>query len=229
MMPSNRDGRDKDSRDPVVEEAFRLLMHHTQAPQDFSARVMAKSAAESPTLRDRVVRWFSPLWHPAWAPVLAVGLLFSLTLHAYQLLAPFQRVEDRPSARAVSPAAERTLPVLIEQGLQYQRVGKPEEAIAAYREALNLMAFPLNQVAWLLYQEGQVSRQAQAKAAEGLPLARLAVQLRPDDAEYLDTLAVLLCAVGEHAEALDWMEKAAVIQPQPFREKLERFRRGACQ
>lgn len=166
-------------------------------------------------------------WRPAWTPVLAGGLVLSLTLHAYQLLAPFQQVEDLPRARALRQAAERTLPVLIEQGLQYQRAGKPGEAMAAYREALNQVAFPLNQVAWLLYQEGQGSPQAQA--AEGLPLARLAVQLRPDEAEYLDTLAVLLCAVGEHAEALGWMEKAAALQAQPFREKLERFRRGACQ
>lgn len=168
-------------------------------------------------------------WHPAWTPVLAVGLVLSLTLHVYQMLAPFPWIEDMPRARAVRQAAERTLSGLIEQGLQYQHAGKPGDAMGAYREALNLMAFPLNQMAWLLYQEGQGSPHEQAKAAEGLPLARLAVQLRPDDAEYLDTLAVLLCAVGEHAEALGWMEKAAALQAEPFREKLARFRRGACQ
>ena len=67
MMPRNQAGREEDSRDPIVEEAFSLLVHHTQAPEGFHARVMARVAAEGLTFHDRLVRWLSPLWQPAWA------------------------------------------------------------------------------------------------------------------------------------------------------------------
>ena len=60
MMSRNRARREEDFRDPVVEEAFSLLVRHTQAPEGFHARVMARVAAERLTVRDRLVRWLSP-------------------------------------------------------------------------------------------------------------------------------------------------------------------------
>jgi Flp pilus assembly protein TadD len=83
------------------------------------------------------------------------------------------------------------------------------------------LALPFNQLAWFFHQQGE--------DRQGLPLAQLAVQFHPDDAEYLDTLAVLLCQVGEHAEAIRTMERAADLRPQQFKEKLTRFHRGVCQ
>ena len=41
-----------------------MFVRHVQAPLGFRARVMARIAAESPSLRDRLVRWLSPAWHP---------------------------------------------------------------------------------------------------------------------------------------------------------------------
>ena len=73
MMPRNQAGRVEDARDPVVEAAFRRLVHHTQAPQGFHARLMTRIVAESPTLRDRLVRWLSPPWQPTWAGELHVS------------------------------------------------------------------------------------------------------------------------------------------------------------
>jgi hypothetical protein len=67
MMPPNRERHEEDARDPVVEEAFSILVRHTRAPRGFHARVMARIAAASPAFRDRLVRWISPPWHPAWA------------------------------------------------------------------------------------------------------------------------------------------------------------------
>ena len=67
MMPHNHEEYEKDARDPVVEETFRLLVQHTRAPRGFHARVMARIAAERPTFRDRLVRWLSPPWQPTWA------------------------------------------------------------------------------------------------------------------------------------------------------------------
>ena len=85
MIPSNREGRDEASRDPVVEEAFRILMRHTQAPQGFYARIMARIAAESPTLRDRLVRWLSPLWQPQWVGELVTAADIPEQEHVFRL------------------------------------------------------------------------------------------------------------------------------------------------
>jgi hypothetical protein len=85
MIPRNRAGREEDSRDPVVEEAFRLLVRHTQAPQGFHARVMARIAAERSTLRDRLVRWLSPPWQPAWAGEMVTAADVAAQEHVFAL------------------------------------------------------------------------------------------------------------------------------------------------
>ena len=64
---------------------------------------------------------------------------------------------------------------------------------------------------------------------EALPLAQLAVQFSPENAEFLDTLAVTLCKSGKYSEALPVMEKAARLQPSRFRERLQQFTQDACQ
>jgi hypothetical protein len=197
-------------------------------------------------LRQRLLAWLWRVWtfvHDAAVavrrpvPLLTCGVLLSLTLHAYRMLAPSPWPAEVPRARAPRQAVEQTEPTLhalTQQGRQAERAGNPTAAMAAYREALNQVAFPLNQLAWLLYQQGRQAERAgnptaaMAAYREGVPLARLAVEWRPEKANYLDTLAVLLCQVGEQAEAVRWMEKAAAIEPRTFGEKLEQFRRGGC-
>lgn len=85
MMRNNREGRIEDARDPVVEEAFSLLVRHTQAPRSFHARVMARIAAASPTLRDRLVRWLSPPWQPAWAGAMVTAADVATQEHVFAL------------------------------------------------------------------------------------------------------------------------------------------------
>ena len=85
MMPRNRAGREEDARDPVVEEAFRLLVGHTQAPRGFHARAMARIAAERPPLRDRLVRWLSPPWQLMWAGELVTAADVAAQEHVFAL------------------------------------------------------------------------------------------------------------------------------------------------
>jgi hypothetical protein len=85
MMPHNRERRQEDARDPVVEEAFRLLARHTRAPRGFHARVMARITAESPTLRDRLVHWLSPPWQPTWAGEVVTAADVSAQEHVFSL------------------------------------------------------------------------------------------------------------------------------------------------
>ncbi|MBI1929420.1 tetratricopeptide repeat protein [Candidatus Poribacteria bacterium] len=62
-----------------------------------------------------------------------------------------------------------------------------------------------NSLAWLYYQRGEIQ--------EALPLSRLAVQLSPNDANALDTLADILYQTKEYAEAVSVMEKAVSLAP----------------
>lgn len=64
MTPSKQDSHHEAPHDAAIEEAFGMFVRHVQAPLGFRARVMARIAAESPTLRDPLVRWVSYLWHP---------------------------------------------------------------------------------------------------------------------------------------------------------------------
>jgi hypothetical protein len=84
-MPRNHTGREEDTRDPVIDEAFALLVRHTQAPRGFHARVMARIAAQSTPLRDRLVRWLSPPWQPTWAGELVTAADVAPQEHVFAL------------------------------------------------------------------------------------------------------------------------------------------------
>jgi tetratricopeptide (TPR) repeat protein len=156
---------------------------------------------------------------------LVLGILFTVgidrRLRPIEALLPQEEELRTTRGPAESQGSQQTLARLIQQGLHYERAGQTPQAMAAYQAALDQVTIPLNRLARLFEKQGE--------AAQGIPLARLAVQLRPDVAEYLDTLAALLCLVGEREEARSWLEKAAVLQPQKFLPKLEAFRGGACQ
>ena len=85
MILNHRTDHPEDARDPVVEEAFSLLVRHTQAPAGFHARVMGRIAAGSPPLRDRLVRWLSPPWHPLWAGELVTAADSAAQEHRFTL------------------------------------------------------------------------------------------------------------------------------------------------
>lgn len=108
-----------------------------------------------------------------------------------------------------------SLKALTERGNYHAERNETAEAIAAYREAVTTVATPMNHLAWLYLQQGKIE--------QAFPLSRLAVQLRPDEANFLDTLAEILFQRGEHAEALKYMGMAAGLDPK-FRKKLSKFR-----
>jgi len=82
-MKHNEHERSPDiPRDPVLEEAFGILVRHARAPLGFRARVMARIAAASPTLRARLMSWLLPLWQSPLAgkPVPAPSTVFHAPL-----------------------------------------------------------------------------------------------------------------------------------------------------
>jgi len=234
MTPNGRETPHEEPRDPALEEAFERFVRHTRAPLGFHARVMA-SVEQQRARRRRFAwlnrgwrSWLAPSWVAAWVPALTVGLVVVLTFPLWggkRSLLHESSPAQQEGVRGLA-VVEDTLHNLIQQGLEAERKGHTTEAMAKYREAINQVAFPLNQLAWLLSLQHQTPEEQRELA---LPLARLAVQLRPEEAEYLDTLAVILCTVGEKAAAMQVMAKAAQLQPQKFGEKWARFRQGACQ
>lgn len=107
---------------------------------------------------------------------------------------------------------------LVEKGKAYERAGDTSHAIEAYQQALTGMATPMNQLAWLYYQ--------QSKTEQALPLARMAVQIDPQNPAILDTLAEVLARHGDRAEAEQWMEKAAALDER-YRAKLQELKHAA--
>ena len=107
---------------------------------------------------------------------------------------------------------------LVEKGKAYDQAGDAPHAAEAYQQALAGLATPMNQLAWLYYQE--------SKTEQALPLARMAAQIDPEDPEVLDTLAEVLARHGDRAEAVAWMEKAAGLDTR-YRGKLQELKQAA--
>jgi hypothetical protein len=107
MMPSNHEGCTEDFRDPVVEEAFRILVQDTRASRGFHARVMTRIAAESPTLHDRLVCWLSPPWQPTWAGEVVTAADVSVQEQVFYLDDGEIQVKARQSSLYVSAALSR--------------------------------------------------------------------------------------------------------------------------
>jgi len=109
------------------------------------------------------------------------------------------------------------LSIAISKGKEFEQREEFDQAIAAYKEALLIMATPMNQLAWLYYKEG--------KNQEALSLSQMAVQLVPGDADFLDTLAEILFQEEKYGEALQAMEKAVNLDSS-YRSKLGKFRQA---
>jgi len=105
---------------------------------------------------------------------------------------------------------------LIEKGSAYERSGDTSHAEEAYRQALTELATPMNQLAWLYYQ--------QSKTEQALPLARMAAQIDPENPTVLDTLAEVLARHGDRSEAVKWMSKAAGLDSR-YQAKLDQLKR----
>jgi tetratricopeptide (TPR) repeat protein len=82
-------------------------------------------------------------------------------------------------------------------GQAYQQLGKTDQAVENYRQALALNdkdVASLNNLAWIL---GEIRK----KPDEALPLASKAEQIAPNSAEVLDTLAWIQYRRGDYADA----------------------------
>lgn len=107
---------------------------------------------------------------------------------------------------------------LVEKGMTYEQAGDASHAAEAYRQALAGLAAPMNQLAWIYFQ--------QSKAEQALPLARMAAQIDPENPVVMDTLAEVLAQHGDRAEAVQWMEKASALDGR-YRGKLDQMRQAA--
>jgi tetratricopeptide (TPR) repeat protein len=72
---------------------------------------------------------------------------------------------------------------LIEQAKWYEKQGNMPRAIKAYESALQLIAEPLNNLAWLYHTAG--------RDKDALSLAQLATQFAPNIEEFTDTLSAI--------------------------------------
>lgn len=106
------------------------------------------------------------------------------------------------------------------KGLDFDRRGDMANAVASYEEAMATMATPMNQLAWDYLQLGRTE--------DALPLSLLAAHLCPGRAAFVETLAEILDKEGKHDEALQWMSKAAALDPK-YKERLSRMQRPAKQ
>ncbi|CAN2047830.1 Tetratricopeptide repeat protein [Candidatus Magnetomoraceae bacterium gMMP-1] len=104
-----------------------------------------------------------------------------------------------------------------QKGIYYEEEKDIEKAIEAYKEALNMLADPMNYLAWLYHEQGERDK--------ALPLARLAVEIAPDNPHALDTLAEILFELGEYAEALKVIKKAVALEPE-YQNKLSKFQKA---
>lgn len=105
------------------------------------------------------------------------------------------RSDDRLVLRGDDPLA------LAERGRAAESAKDIDGAVVAYQQALTALSAPMNNLAWLFNQRGE--------SEKALALARVAVQLQPDNAAYLDTLATILLHGGQRQEALKVMREAA--------------------
>ena len=103
---------------------------------------------------------------------------------------------------------------IVQAGREFERQRDTTRAIEKYKEALELIARPANNLAWIYYEQGRID--------EAHPLAEVAVQLQPEEANYLDTQAHILYERGEYSEALAVMQEAVRRNPQ-FRRNLRKF------
>ncbi len=112
---------------------------------------------------------------------------------------------------------------------QWEQVGRQVEADALFDQVFEVYARPMrrypesgllnNDSAWLL-------ARCNRRLDEALRRAEKAVNLAPNNASYLDTLAEVRFRMGDRESALRYSRRAVDLRPgyEPLREQLQRFR-----
>ncbi len=140
-----------------------------------------------------------------------------------------------PEALKEADAALTVLPSGLDIAIylipQLEGMGRKEEAAALYRRTRAIHEqlckdFPRsplghNAVAWL-------SACCRRDLDDALVHARLAVELGPDNASHLDTLAEVYFQLGQKDKAIELQKKAVVLAPKRayYRKQLQRFEAG---
>jgi hypothetical protein len=139
------------------------------------------------------------------ALLLALLLLFALTIQGRTAVwaDPIRTFE------AMAEASPASFFVQSKLGLEYQRAGRPEEAVTALRRARDLS--PDNPVAW---NNLGVALLATGRLPEARDCYRRAVALRPDYAKAHQNLAAVLAALGDTAGAQAALARAQALTGQ---------------
>jgi len=141
----------------------------------------------------------------------------------YEMMQKAANGADNPATSAKlelrgGAGAPSTFAALVEKGMAYEKAGDTSHAAEAYQQALAGLAVPMNQLAWLYYQ--------QSRTEQALPLARMAAQLDPENPAVLDTLAEVVARQGDRAQAIRLMEKAAGLDSR-YQGKLDELKQTA--
>jgi hypothetical protein len=88
---------------------------------------------------------------------------------------------------------------LTQKGVDYENKNDIQNAIKAYQSAVNCIANPINYLAWQYFQQNELDK--------ALSMANIAVQISPDNANALDTLAQIHIKKGNKIEADRLMKK----------------------
>lgn len=105
-----------------------------------------------------------------------------------------------------------------EKALGFLDQGDRSKASIAAKEALNLLAAPLNDLAWVLLK-------TEAEYSQSLLISELAVSIDPNNPNFLHTLAENQFVSGKKRKAFETLEKAQKIKP-IFSEQLAKWRQN---
>lgn len=203
-MTPDRDPPPADpSRDPVLDEAFRHLVHHAQAPPHFYPQVLAR-VAERHAHRRRFAGLVSGA-QPVWALALAGVLVLSLTINVYQALAPSTPDGGLPVliTRRRAPTLGTDIAQVLERGDSYATLREYDKALRAYTDVLRAEG---GAVAPVLRKMADVYAQA-GRYHEAIETATTALLFDPQDARAYRYRGAAYKALGNRPQARqDWHE-----------------------
>lgn len=102
------------------------------------------------------------------------------------------------------------------RALYYLDLGEKAKASETVKDALQLIAAPLNDLAWVLLKSENEIQLASL-------LSRLSVSIKPQDPNFLHTMAEIQYKIDGKQEALKTLERAQAIKP-IFTEQLKKWR-----
>lgn len=127
--------------------------------------------------------------------------------------APAPQLPNGMRAHLIAPAeATEIFRMLVERGQQRERHGRYRDAMRFYRSALAMPSTPVSEAAAAMGRIGAVYRR-RGMLVESLAMARLAVDIAPDNAVMQYELALTLEAVGELGDAREAMRIAVLLDP----------------